>query len=95
MPCSYEQSAEEKKQDFEQKALFDSPASILLCEAMGIIEKAQLVEYCSFDLKKWYKKHTEDDRRKLEKMMQENKNESDKKAAMSKLTERERKLLGL
>ena len=95
MPCTFTPTDDELRRDFNERALFDSPASVLLCEATRLLEKHGLLSVCSKKLQRWHKKHEKQDAAKLREMMAKHKTEKARKKALSKLSKRERKLLDL
>lgn len=96
MPCTYTPTEDEIRDDFNERALFDSPASVLLCEATRLLEEHGLLEiHGSKKLRRWHKKHEKQDAAKLREEMAKHKTEKARKKALGKLTKRERKLLGI
>jgi len=68
---------------------------VLLCEAMQMIERANMEPSCSPELRQWWAAHKAADKRLIEEELARQKLEKDRKAAIDKLTPHERKLLGL
>ena len=75
--------------------LYMSYATPLLCEACKEMEKYDMMKYRSQELQNFWKKHKVDDAKRIELELEKSKENSEKSDAISKLTERERKILGL
>jgi hypothetical protein len=95
MPCRYDETPQEQQDRFNRDALFNSPATVLLCEAMTLIESAGLTGKCSADLLAWWRQHEADDKERLAREMAEANTKAERDAAIAKLTPRERKMLRL
>lgn len=66
-----------------KKALAEAPKPYLLCEACALLEDAGLLSKMSSELKEWYAKHEKKEEHKV------------RLEAAEKLSERERRLLGI
>jgi hypothetical protein len=55
-------------EEYENKVLYSSVATPLLCEAMDIIKKNGLIHKCSKNLVEWVAKHEKDDLDRIKKL---------------------------
>jgi len=93
MPCTYYSPSEER--DIASAALND--ATRLLCQACGILESNKIA--LPTELAAWWKDHQERDKARIKAenaLLAKQKEEAKvKKQALSKLTEAEKKALGI
>lgn len=79
MPCIDDRTELDRQAQQEYYQTIDH----LLCEAMDIIEQHRLMSKCSTDLKKWFKKHEQQEVERV------------KREALAKLSPKEIRALGL
>lgn len=102
MPCTYDPSpadyaaaSKQSAERFQEKALYDSQATVLLCEACAEMEKYDMMRHRSPELQAFWKRHTEEDRAKLEKQLKEATDAADRASLLASLTPRDKELLGI
>ncbi|MCG7948019.1 MAG: hypothetical protein N0C84_16890 [Candidatus Thiodiazotropha taylori] len=69
-------------------------ADALVAELCGKLQKVDVSQY-SLEMQIWWRDHQQADKDRLEREIQSIKEEKDKEAALSKLTDYEKRLLGL
>ena len=69
-------------------------ADAMTAELCARLQEVDVADY-SLEMQIWWRDHTEADKKRAEASVEKAKNEKQKRAAMEKLTPRERKLLGL
>lgn len=67
----------------------------LLCEACRLLEQNNIIDAASRKLIRWWIAHKKTDKERIERELQEKRREQVRKEALSKLSDEERRVLGL